>query len=156
MAHSVGRGGSGRQGMACEDPNHKHNGSRYHTGKPCVERGCSQPAGTWWSHLWCQRCNAERLVRVTGQLDAIAMSMAKRQLLALLTKELPPPDGHQHEIVTGRDGRTQLRVWAEWGEHVPLSFEPGDIDKPAGELVVEVLRLLGWVRAGRAMNRRGP
>jgi hypothetical protein len=50
------------------DPNHLMNGPEYHTGKPCIEKGCDEPAGTAWSPLWCQRHNAERLDRISGRL----------------------------------------------------------------------------------------
>lgn len=31
------------------DPDHLGNSPEYHTGEPCVERGCARPAGTVWS-----------------------------------------------------------------------------------------------------------
>lgn len=34
-----------------EDPNNPNNGSQHHTGKPCVEHGCTNLAGTAWSVL---------------------------------------------------------------------------------------------------------
>ncbi len=43
-----------------EDPNHQANDYEYHTWKLCIE-GCGRRAGTAWSHLWCQPCNAERI-----------------------------------------------------------------------------------------------
>jgi hypothetical protein len=53
------------------DPNHLMNGPEYHTGTPCIEKGCDEPAGTAWSPLWCQRHNAERLDRISGRLTEI-------------------------------------------------------------------------------------
>jgi hypothetical protein len=46
-----------------QDPADPLNGPKYHTGKLCVE-GCGRPAGTHWSHLWCQPCNAARMDRI--------------------------------------------------------------------------------------------
>ena len=53
------------------DPSDPKNGSQHHTGLPCIEDGCQEPAGTAWSPHWCQRHNAERIRRISGQLDAI-------------------------------------------------------------------------------------
>jgi hypothetical protein len=52
-----------------EDPSHPSNGSEHHTGKLCVE-GCGRPAGTAWSPLWCQPCNAQRFRRIEAGLEA--------------------------------------------------------------------------------------
>ena len=54
-----------------EDPDHPNNSDAYHTGYPCVE-GCGRAAGTAWSPLWCQPCNAERLSSVRNSLKDIA------------------------------------------------------------------------------------
>jgi len=50
---------------AFKDPNHEGNSSRYHTGKPCIEIGCNDPAGTAWSPYWCFKHNLERIDRIT-------------------------------------------------------------------------------------------
>jgi hypothetical protein len=50
---------------AYKDENHEGNSSKYHTGNACVEKGCSRPAGTWWSPLWCMEHNVERMSRVS-------------------------------------------------------------------------------------------
>lgn len=57
-----------------EDPNNKGNSSKYHTGKPCIEPGCNEPAGTAWGPYWCQKHNAERLNRISEQLEKISIS----------------------------------------------------------------------------------
>lgn len=57
---------------AYHDPAHPHNGPQYHTGKPCIERGCTNPAGTAWSPVWCQPCNAKRMDRISGSLEKMA------------------------------------------------------------------------------------
>jgi hypothetical protein len=52
-----------------QDPNDPLNATSYHTGKKCVERGCDRIAGTHWSKLWCQPCNAARMGRISGFLQ---------------------------------------------------------------------------------------
>lgn len=54
-----------------EDPNDPLNGPRYQTGEACIETGCSKPAGTHWSPIWCHAHNVERMHRVNRQFDAI-------------------------------------------------------------------------------------
>lgn len=62
--------------LPSEDPNHEGNSAKYHTGEPCITGGCCNPAGTWWSPLWCMEHNAERLKRITAGInDAIARAM---------------------------------------------------------------------------------
>lgn len=56
--------------MNANDPNDAGNSPKYHTGKGCIEYGCHQPAGTAWSPYWCWRHNAERLERISAQLEA--------------------------------------------------------------------------------------
>ena len=56
---------------AFENPKHEGNSSKYHTGKPCMNIGCAEPAGTWWSPLWCLRCNVKRLRRIGQQFDML-------------------------------------------------------------------------------------
>lgn len=55
--------------MNCENPAHEGNSAKYHTGKACIEKGCEQPAGTWWSPLWCFAHNAARMKRITAGLE---------------------------------------------------------------------------------------
>lgn len=52
--------------VPCYDPNHEGNSAAYHTGKPCIEKGCERPAGTWWSKVWCFEHNVERMKRIDG------------------------------------------------------------------------------------------
>ena len=54
------------------DPEDPMNGPQHHTGLPCVERSCQEPAGTAWGPSRCQRHNAEQLVRFSASLDALA------------------------------------------------------------------------------------
>ena len=51
-----------------KDPNDPLNSVQHHTGKPCIERGCTRPAGTAWSPYWCQPCNADRLNHISNVL----------------------------------------------------------------------------------------
>lgn len=52
-----------------ENPDDPLNAASYHTGRPCIERGCERPAGTHWSRFWCQPCNAARMKRISGVLE---------------------------------------------------------------------------------------
>lgn len=52
-----------------EDPADPLNAATYHTGKPCIEKGCANPAGTHWSKFWCQPCNATRMRRISENLE---------------------------------------------------------------------------------------
>jgi hypothetical protein len=47
-----------------DDPLDPRNGAKYHTGKPCVEPGCEEPAGTAWSPHFCFKHNVERFNRI--------------------------------------------------------------------------------------------
>ena len=57
--------------IACYDPDHEGNSSAHHTGKPCVERGCTEPAGTAWSPLWCVTHNMERMRHVDRGFESL-------------------------------------------------------------------------------------
>ena len=52
-----------------QDPNHKGNSPEYHTGKPCIRKGCKEPAGTWWGPHWCFKHNVERMDGISTALD---------------------------------------------------------------------------------------
>lgn len=53
------------------DPEDPLNASSYHTGRPCIEKGCDRPAGTHWSPYWCQPCNSARMSRISASLEAL-------------------------------------------------------------------------------------
>lgn len=57
--------------MAFDDKDDPRNGAKYQTGKPCVEKGCENPAGTAWSPLWCFEHNVERLGKLTEAFELI-------------------------------------------------------------------------------------
>lgn len=52
-----------------ENRKHAGNSEKYHTGEACIEKGCTKPAGTFWSPLWCFDHNVERMNRVTAGLN---------------------------------------------------------------------------------------
>ena len=56
------------------DPADPYNGPKHHTGKPCIE-GCGRPAGTAWSPLWCQPCNAARMDRIGAQFANVSAAI---------------------------------------------------------------------------------
>jgi hypothetical protein len=55
-----------------EDASDPLNDERFHTGKPCIEPGCTDPAGTAWSLHWCQKHNAERMNRISDGMKTIS------------------------------------------------------------------------------------
>lgn len=63
---------------AYEDPNSPGNSPAHHTGKRCIEAGCGNPAGTAWSHLWCQSCNAARMRRIDASLRGMIADLEAR------------------------------------------------------------------------------
>lgn len=63
------------------DPHHEGNSAAYHTGKPCIVKGCTEPAGTWWGPSWCMRHNDERLERISAALDNAEMTMRLRSMV---------------------------------------------------------------------------
>lgn len=67
-----------------EDPHHEGNSAKYHTGKRCIVKGCTELAGTWWGPSWCMRHNHERLERIGSNLDSM---IAKAELRAAVEKE---------------------------------------------------------------------
>jgi hypothetical protein len=54
-----------------KDPNAEGNSAKYHTGKPCIEPGCNEPAGTGWGPHWCFKHNVERIDRISRQMEQI-------------------------------------------------------------------------------------
>jgi len=71
--------------IAYQDPNHEGNSPKHHNGKLCIEKGCQNPAGTAWSHLWCFKHNVERMDRINKSLAAIELRM--------LAKDIRPTGG---------------------------------------------------------------
>ena len=54
------------------DPDDPRNGVSWHSGKPCFERGCPNPAGTAWSPYFCFQHNVERFERIDKSFKEIA------------------------------------------------------------------------------------
>ena len=54
---------------AYQDKAHPMNSADYHTGKSCVERGCTNASGTGWSPIWCFDHNVERMDRISAAFD---------------------------------------------------------------------------------------
>ena len=44
---------------------------KYHSGTPCVEPGCPEPAGTAWTPYWCARHDRERMERISASLERL-------------------------------------------------------------------------------------
>lgn len=56
------------------DPADPLNGLTYRTDKPCLTRGCPNQAGTHWSPLWCQPCNAKRLQNIDKSMKGLQLA----------------------------------------------------------------------------------
>ena len=64
-----------------DDPNHKGNSDKYHTGKECITDGCSNRAGTQWSPYWCFKCNVERINKINEQFKSVLGELVTRKKL---------------------------------------------------------------------------
>ena len=61
-----------------EDLNNEGNYSaRYLTGKNCLVAGCSQPAGTAWSPLWCVKHNISRMKQIEAANRKVQEQIAR-------------------------------------------------------------------------------
>ena len=60
-----------------QDPTDKGNSAKYHTGKPCVEAGCNNAAGTAWSPYWCFECNVKRIDGINKSFDKMLAAFEK-------------------------------------------------------------------------------
>lgn len=58
-----------------KNPHSYGNSSVYWTGKKCIEKGCTENAGTNWSPYWCWKHNAERMDRIDSSLNDIAKTI---------------------------------------------------------------------------------
>lgn len=109
-----------------ENPDHPHNSPEFHTGKSCVEPGCCRPAGTAWSPLWCQPCNAKRLSQVSTSLRDLCGNAEG----ASRTPEASKPQA------------SELTEWpGQWRQLPPQVDEHPDGAE------------LGWVVRGHPFNR---
>ena len=55
-------------GHVCQQP----------SGRTCYEQGCEKPAGTTWGPLWCPEHDADRIDRVSRQMQAITAELDRR------------------------------------------------------------------------------
>lgn len=62
---------------AYRDLNHFGNSEKYRSGRVCIESGCKNPAGTYWSPYWCVPCNIKRMDRVTQSLNELVSGFDK-------------------------------------------------------------------------------
>ena len=58
------------------DPLHPGNSSAFHTGKKCIEPGCTRPPGTAWSPYWCFEHNVERIQRIDKSVKQLVVDAA--------------------------------------------------------------------------------
>lgn len=70
------------------DPNHPGNSAEYHTGKPCIVKGCKAPAGTWWGPHWCQEHNHARLEKIGATLESMVQRAAFSEAVDKATEAL--------------------------------------------------------------------
>lgn len=56
---------------AYQDPENELNSSKYHTGNIFIIRGCGNQAGTAWSPYFCQKCNSERMNRISASFNSL-------------------------------------------------------------------------------------
>lgn len=71
-----------------ENPAHEGNSPAYHTGKPCIEKGCKAKAGTWWSPLWCMEHNVARMKRITAGLEDAVQRAKVAEMIDKATENL--------------------------------------------------------------------
>lgn len=45
------------------------------SGLICDTAGCEEPAGTWWTPIWCPDHDVERLTQISGEFDRILHSL---------------------------------------------------------------------------------
>jgi hypothetical protein len=62
-----------------ENPLNMGYSAEYHTGKRCIEQGCTEPAGTAWSPFWCQKHNMERMKRIDKSFCKIQERMVVKK-----------------------------------------------------------------------------
>ncbi len=97
---------------AFEKPEHEGNSPTYHTGKPCVEKGCKNPAGTWWSPLWCMEHNIARLHRITNGLNE---AVARAELAKAVDVATASLHSHCDRLIRQRD-EAALINWKPLGD----------------------------------------
>jgi hypothetical protein len=61
------------------NPNDKRNGPKYHTGLTCIEKGCKNPAGTYWGRYWCFECNVKRIEKLHNDFNSLVLDKEKKK-----------------------------------------------------------------------------
>jgi len=69
--------GVARQIEPWENPNDEGYSAKYKKGKPCWERGCNEPAGSFWGD-WCFKHNVARMKRIDASFKDIMESFNKQ------------------------------------------------------------------------------
>jgi len=64
-----------------------------------------------------------------------------KDLLEALTKLYPPGDGQRHNITLGENGEVEFCLMFG-GRYLPLRLEPEDYEKPAGILLVDLVKAI--------------
>lgn len=58
----------------------RHWAEREGLGRACIERGCSEPAGTPWGVYWCGTHDDERLARISRNLHEMKADLERRRI----------------------------------------------------------------------------
>lgn len=106
---------------AFEDPSHEGNSAKYHTGKQCVTKGCTAPAGTWWSPLWCFDHNVERVKNITASLEDAVRRAEVSAMINAATADL-------WSLLGNRLGVINAMIAASGGE---IKIQSADIKREA-------------------------
>ena len=62
-----------------KNPKDEGHGSKYHTGKKCIEKDCNNHAGTRWSPYWCKECNIKRMDNITKNFEEFANYLGEKE-----------------------------------------------------------------------------
>lgn len=96
-----------------QDPSHRGNSAEYHSGKPCREPGCKEPAGTAWGALWCFKHNVARMDRISASLDGMIekarFSEAVAEAIRLDRKLLEEAYATQHALIIAAGGKITVQ-----------------------------------------------
>lgn len=114
------------------------NGPAYHTGEPCIEAGCNEPAGTAWSPYWCWRHNAERLARIGVAFAACAGAAGPPRVAGQALKLWKDAScifvardaAHAADLKRDQGGRYDE---AEYGPFEEVTADPLTLGVPDGE-----------------------
>jgi hypothetical protein len=85
--------------LAFENPAHEGNSAKYHTGEICIEKGCTAPAGTKWSHLWCFEHNVARMNRITAGLNDAVERAKVAEMIDKAVDDIRSWAGKNHKVI---------------------------------------------------------